>query len=249
MKDLIRKILLETVTNKEVICDKCGWSWDISDGGKDKYICHKCGHDNTPKSSNFDRLVNHFIENFPEEQKDKVSEIKNFVKNYIQENNFTIKFLNACPGYSGVRTRDQIIICSPMNMVTIGDFLYTIFHEIRHEEQMTKFKLENPLTGDLEDFEKIYDEYWDLELDADRFAKQMVAKLVIKHNIPIEFAKKQFKLSSYIENYPSMSRMVEMSLRQIIDQIKQIKKSGEEYSDIADHPMVKRYLDKLEDFI
>ena len=57
------------------------------------------------------------------------------------------------------------------------------------------------------------------------------------------------KLFSYIENYPSMSRMVEMSLRQIIDQIKQIKKSGEEYSDIADHPMVKRYLDKLEDFI
>ena len=39
----------ETVTNKEVICDECGWSWDLSDGGDDPYICHKCGHDNEEK--------------------------------------------------------------------------------------------------------------------------------------------------------------------------------------------------------
>lgn len=44
------KKLLETVTNKEVICDKCGWSWDLSDGGNDPYICHKCGHDNEEKN-------------------------------------------------------------------------------------------------------------------------------------------------------------------------------------------------------
>ena len=250
MKDLIRKILLETVTNKEVICDKCGWSWDISDGGKDKYICHKCGHDNTPKSSNFDRLVNHFIENFPEEQKDKVSEIKNFVKNYIQENNFTIKFLNACPGYSGVRTRDQIIICSPMNMVTIGDFLYTIFHEIRHEQQISEIKMPNPLTDyDLEDFENLYNQYWEMELDADQFAKNMIAKLVIKLSIPIDFAKREFSLSGYIDAYPSMSKSVEMSLRMIIDDIKRIKKSGGEFTDIQDHPMVKNHLKDLEKFI
>jgi len=249
MRDLIKKVLLETVKDGKVICNNCGWSWDIADGGDDSYVCHECGHDNTPKSSNFDRLVNHFKNYFPDEQKNKVSEIKDFVKDYIQENNFTIKFLNACPGYSGVRTRDQIIICAPMNMLTIGDFLYTIFHEIRHEEQMTKFKLENPLSGDLEDFETLYKKYWNLELDADRFAKEMIAKLVIKLNIPIEFAKQQFTLSQYIENYPLMSKMVEMSLKNIITQIKQMKKSGEEYTDIADHPMVKKYIDKLESFI
>ena len=32
--------------NKKVTCDKCGWSWDLSEGGDDPYICHKCGHDN-----------------------------------------------------------------------------------------------------------------------------------------------------------------------------------------------------------
>ena len=40
------KKIIETVTNKEVICDNCGWSWDLSEGGDDPYICHKCGHDN-----------------------------------------------------------------------------------------------------------------------------------------------------------------------------------------------------------
>ena len=43
--------------------------------------------------------------------------------------------------------------------------------------------------------------------------------------------------------------MVLHQLKMIIDSIKQIKKSGGEYTDIQDHPMVKRHLDKLENFI
>lgn len=42
-------ILKELVTKTEIICDNCGWRWKIADGGDDLYICHKCGHDNTPK--------------------------------------------------------------------------------------------------------------------------------------------------------------------------------------------------------
>lgn len=41
--------LVEIVTNKEVICDKCGWNWKLSDGGNDPYVCHKCGHNNIEK--------------------------------------------------------------------------------------------------------------------------------------------------------------------------------------------------------
>jgi hypothetical protein len=44
--------LAEVVTATEIICDNCGWEWDIKDGGDDLYICHKCGHDNTPKQLN-----------------------------------------------------------------------------------------------------------------------------------------------------------------------------------------------------
>jgi len=42
-------VLNEQVTKKKIICDGCGWSWKKEDGGKDLYMCHKCGHDNTPK--------------------------------------------------------------------------------------------------------------------------------------------------------------------------------------------------------
>ena len=34
----------------KIKCDNCGWSWKRSEGGKDLYVCHKCGHDNDKKS-------------------------------------------------------------------------------------------------------------------------------------------------------------------------------------------------------
>jgi cytidyltransferase-like protein len=46
-----QKKLQEIVTDTEVICDNCGWEWSITDGGDDLYMCHKCGHDNNPKSN------------------------------------------------------------------------------------------------------------------------------------------------------------------------------------------------------
>ena len=201
--------------------------------------------------SNFSRLLEKFKSSFPEDLQSKVDVIENFVVNYIQENDLNVKFLNSCSaGFKGVRTKDQIIICSPISMETIGDFLYTIFHEIRHEQQIRDLKMLNPLTDfDLEDFEDLYEQYWNMELDADKFAKEMVAKLVIKLDIPIDIAKKLFSLSLYVQQYPTMSNMVRGSIQQIINDIKRIKKSGGEYTDIQDHPVVKRHIDKLEDFI
>ena len=207
--------------------------------------------DDKPSKSNFVRLLNHFKESFPEELKGKVDIIQKFVEDYIKSNHITIKFLNSCgTGFSGVRTKDQVIICSPSNMITIGDFLYTIFHVIRHEKQIRDIKMDNPLTDyDLDDFENLYKQYWEMELDADQFAKNMVAKLVIKLNIPMWFAENEFRLSHYIQSYPSMSKNIEMYLRAIVNTIKTIKKSGGEFTDIQDHPIVKQYINKLEKFI
>lgn len=252
MKKIFRTRIIEAVENGKVICDNCGWSWKISEGGDDPYLCHKCGNDNTPKSqSNLNRLMSQFESQFPNNLKSKVTLIDKFVSDYIIKNNINIKFLNSCSaGFAGVRTRDQVIICSPSQMGTIGDFLYTIFHEIRHEHQIRDMKMRNPLTEfDLEDFESLADQYWEMELDADRFAKKMVAEIVIDLKIPIDDAKSLFRLSPYIEKYPSMSSMVRSHLSQIVNGIKQLKKSGAEYEDIQDHPMVKRFIDKLEDFI
>jgi len=46
LKDIITRVLREEITKNKVICDNCDWSWKLSEGGHDPYICHKCGHDN-----------------------------------------------------------------------------------------------------------------------------------------------------------------------------------------------------------
>ena len=43
------KQLIEMMESGEDINCDCGWSWDLSDGGNDPYICHKCGNDNEEK--------------------------------------------------------------------------------------------------------------------------------------------------------------------------------------------------------
>lgn len=250
MKELIQKILKEEIKDNKVVCDSCGWSWDLKDGGKDPYLCHKCGHDNKPLSSNLDKVLHKFKTNFPKEYAGKIDQIKKFVEDYIKKSGYNVKFLNACPSYLGVRTKDQIIICAPNFMSTFGDFLYTIFHEIRHEQQISEIKMTNPLSEfDLKDFEKIYHQYWEMELDADQFAKNMVAQIVQSLKLPMDIAKDNFKLSQFIQNYPQQSAVIKNSLERIISTIKEMKKKGLEYSDIQDHPMVKPFLEKLENFL
>jgi hypothetical protein len=51
------KLVFEKTVGDSIVCDNCGWKWKIKDGGDDLYICHKCGHDNTPKGK-----TNNFFE-------------------------------------------------------------------------------------------------------------------------------------------------------------------------------------------
>jgi phosphopantetheine adenylyltransferase len=57
--------LTEGIFGNRIVCDNCGWSWKIKDGGDDLYICHKCGHDNNPNlnedllnEGKYDKLTN-----------------------------------------------------------------------------------------------------------------------------------------------------------------------------------------------
>lgn len=50
MRDLILKVLREEVQNGKVTCDNCGWTWKLSEGGHDPYICHQCNHNNESKN-------------------------------------------------------------------------------------------------------------------------------------------------------------------------------------------------------
>jgi len=202
------------------------------------------------RTSNFDRILNKFREGFPNEYKNEIDTISDDVKSFIRENNYTIKFLNSCStGFSGVRTDKAVIICSPLHMASVGDFLYTIFHEIRHEQQISVFKMGNPTIDSLDDFEELSEKYWKMELDADEFAKKKIAEIVMKSKIPVDTAKILFRLSDYIEKYPSLSKMVKYQITQLANQLKHMRDSGQEIKDISDHPFVKQHLDKLEEFI
>jgi ribosomal protein S27AE len=35
--------IYESVVDGNVVCDNCGWSWKLSEGGDDPFTCHKCG--------------------------------------------------------------------------------------------------------------------------------------------------------------------------------------------------------------
>jgi hypothetical protein len=59
------KIVFEKVVGDSIVCDNCGWTWKIKDGGDDLFICHKCGHDNTPKEE-----TNNFFEPLQNKQLD-----------------------------------------------------------------------------------------------------------------------------------------------------------------------------------
>ena len=198
--------------------------------------------------SNLDRVIDSLGNGIDSEL---LNEIKHYIKSYIQDRGYTVKFLNSCSaGFSGVRTKKQVIICSPMTMSSIGDFIYTIFHELRHEDQLTTLKMENPLTDmDLEDFEELSEQYWKMEMDADKSAKKEVAKMILDLGIPIEVAKQNFRLAQHIENYQYSTNLVKAYIQRIVMDIIRMKKDGVEFTDIQDHPFVKRHLDKLEDFI
>ncbi len=252
MRELIKKILNEIVTNNKVICDNCGWSWNLNDGGNDPYTCHKCGHENkvAVEKNNFEKVIDNFASTNSDITNEISLKIKKFVYDFLKNRGYNIKFLKACSGYNGVRTKDQIIICSPSSMWSLGDFLYTLFHEVRHEQQVSDLKMQNPLSEmDLDDFEKLYQKYWDMELDADQYAKNMLGKLVSSMNLEKSKISKIFKVSSFIENYPQASDYVKSGIKNIVDSIKLMKSQGQSFEDIQDHPIVKSHISKLENFI
>ena len=51
------KNIVESEKNGKIHCDKCGWEWKNSEGGKDMYVCHKCGHDNEKLNEDDDNEI------------------------------------------------------------------------------------------------------------------------------------------------------------------------------------------------
>ena len=77
----------EEIQGDSIVCDKCGWNWKIKDGGNDLYICHKCGHDNTPQQSStndfFEPLQNQDLELNTSSDSTRVDYYKDHIQNVV----------------------------------------------------------------------------------------------------------------------------------------------------------------------
>ena len=79
MKPIIKQLLREAL-DKTITCTKCGWHWKESESDKkDLYVCHKCGHDNTPKKESLnERLLTREDVDIRD-----VADFVNFAKEYL----------------------------------------------------------------------------------------------------------------------------------------------------------------------
>jgi hypothetical protein len=193
--------------------------------------------------SNYQKVIDNFKKILPERYAEKIDEVFMYIKDFIDKEGFQIKVLNNCQViFKGVRTKNFIVICSPESYTSLAELVYIIFHEIRHEIQMGELKQINPLSGDLENFDELYDIYWKMEMDAHDYAIEWVDKIGNMINLPKEY----YKLSPMVTSYPSMGHMVRDQLVVINKTIQDLKKNGYDYNDISDLPFVKKHLDKLE---
>jgi hypothetical protein len=195
-------------------------------------------------TSNYERVIDKFRRDIPEDKLKAFNLIASKIKDYAQDRGYTIKVLNACnTGFRGVRTSNAIIICSPDTFPNFASFVYVLFHELKHEQQMSEFDLKDSYMGDIEDFEEFYKIYWDMEMDADRYGKDWVKKI----GDVLKLSDKKYFLDKMVENYPTMSGMIKQMMTQLHNHVQILKKQGMTYTDISDLDIVKKHLDKLED--
>jgi DNA-directed RNA polymerase subunit RPC12/RpoP len=99
MRILISEGQLENLKKSvnKVHCSECGWEWDLSDGGKDPYTCHKCGHVN--KELKEDKpLTDKQVKSIEDLNKDaKFLTCKNCRKKFTQTTHKGKKSLPICP--------------------------------------------------------------------------------------------------------------------------------------------------------
>ena len=194
--------------------------------------------------SNYERVISKFRKDIPENKMREYDLIAEKIKDFVQDKGYIVKIINACnTGFRGVRTNKAIILCSPESFPNFATFVYLLFHELRHEQQMSEFDLKDSYMGDVEDFEEFFKIYWQMELDADKYGKEWVKKIGDVLKLP----EKVYNLDPMIRNYPSMSNMVKQFTLHLHREIQTLKSRGMNYSDISDLDIVKKHLKTLED--
>jgi hypothetical protein len=195
-------------------------------------------------TSNYERIINKFRKDIPEDKINEFNLISKKIQDFVQDRGYVIKVLNSCnTGFKGVRTSNMIIICSPEMFPNFASFVYILFHELKHEQQMKDFEMKDSYMGDIEDFEEFFKIYWDMEMDADNYGKDWVKKIGDVLQLPTE----SYHLDRMIESYPTMSNMIRQMMLHLHREVQTLKSKGFTYTDIGDLDIVKKHLNNLED--
>jgi len=146
--------LNEAIVGDKIVCDNCGWHWKIVDGGDDLYICHKCGHDNTPskdylQEARYKKFLN---EGWEDSKAKTINRFMDFASDYLSVERPKIKLINQ-EGYTqeyrsfgGYLPSEEKIFVVVHNR-NMADILRTLAHEMVHHMQNADNRL-NPKSGE-----------------------------------------------------------------------------------------------------
>jgi len=144
----------EEIVGEKIVCDKCGWKWKIVDGGDDLYMCHKCGHNNTPRKNYLQeaRYKKFLNEGWDNSKAKVINDFLAYCADYLSITRPTIKLVNS-PEYTqtyhsfgGYMPSEQKIITVVHNR-NMADILRTLAHEMVHHMQNLDERL-TPKSGE-----------------------------------------------------------------------------------------------------
>ena len=146
--------MFEAIVGNKIVCDNCGWEWKIVDGGDDLYMCHKCGHDNTPRKNYLQeaRYKKFLNEGWDSSKAKIINTFLGYCADYLSVTRPTIKLVNS-PEYTqtyhsfgGYMPSEEKIIAVVHNR-NMADILRTLAHEMVHHMQNLDKRL-TPKSGE-----------------------------------------------------------------------------------------------------
>ena len=148
------KAISESIVGKKIVCDNCGWEWEIADGGDDMFTCHKCGSDdNQPIVKNKNYLQEARYKRFLNESWDNnkahtINHFTDYATNYLSIDRPSIKLItdpqytqqyHSFGGYMPSNNNISVVVHN-RNM---ADILRTLAHELVHHMQNLDDRLED----------------------------------------------------------------------------------------------------------
>ena len=145
--------LKEAVVGDKIECDNCDWSWDISSGGDDLYMCHKCGHNNEPTASTGKQLeLRDYITSLTEYMLDQGMNISPLPEVKLRKDELNASNFFGRTAYYDPNEREIVVYISGRHD---KDVVRSFSHEMVHHLQNLQGTLHNISTQNTNEDDKL----------------------------------------------------------------------------------------------